>query len=157
MQHVWGTVAACTGFQWGNQRERDQLEDPDVNGSIILRWIFSKRDVGGMDWIELAQDRDRWRALRGGTGRADNSAAQGITLDVATHGKKQFPIARHSIMIETATNLEPKHCLLYEQNCTFRRHHRRCAATINPLKTKRRLLYLKTQFAPRSKHFSSRL
>jgi len=28
---------------------------------------------------------------------------------------------------------------------------------INPLKTKRRLLYLKTQFIPRSKHFSSRL
>ena len=28
---------------------------------------------------------------------------------------------------------------------------------INPLKTKRRLLYLKTQFVPRSKRFSSRL
>ena len=27
----------------------------------------------------------------------------------------------------------------------------------NPLKTKRRLLYLKTQFVPRSEHFSSRL
>ena len=28
---------------------------------------------------------------------------------------------------------------------------------INPLNAKRRLLYLKTQFVPRSKHFSSRL
>jgi hypothetical protein len=28
---------------------------------------------------------------------------------------------------------------------------------INPLQTKRRLLYLKTQFVPRSKHFSSRI
>jgi hypothetical protein len=28
---------------------------------------------------------------------------------------------------------------------------------INPLKTKRRPLYLKTQSVPRSKHFSSRL
>ena len=27
----------------------------------------------------------------------------------------------------------------------------------NPLKTKRRLLYLKTQYVPRSKHFSFRL
>ena len=26
-------------------------------------WIFRKREVGGMDWIELAQDRDRRRAL----------------------------------------------------------------------------------------------
>jgi hypothetical protein len=39
------------------------LEDPGLDGRIILRWIFGKRDVGGMDWIELAQDRDRWRAL----------------------------------------------------------------------------------------------
>ena len=28
---------------------------------------------------------------------------------------------------------------------------------INPLNMKRRMLYLKTQFVPRSKHFSSRL
>jgi len=28
---------------------------------------------------------------------------------------------------------------------------------LNPLQTKRRLLYLKTQFVPRSEHFSSRL
>ena len=32
-----------------------------------------------------------------------------------------------------------------------------CHYYINPLKTKRRLLYLKTQFVPRSKHFSFRL
>ena len=31
------------------------------------------------------------------------------------------------------------------------------AGNINRLKTKRRLLYLKTQFVPRSEHFSSRL
>jgi len=38
------------------------LGDPGVDGRIILRWIFRKRD-GGMDWIKLAQDRDGWRAL----------------------------------------------------------------------------------------------
>jgi len=27
-------------------RERDHLEDPDVDGSIILIWIFRKWDVG---------------------------------------------------------------------------------------------------------------
>jgi len=31
--------------------------------SVLLRWIFRKWDVRGMDWIELAQDRDRWWAL----------------------------------------------------------------------------------------------
>jgi hypothetical protein len=38
------------------------LEDPGVDGRIILKWIFERMD-GGMDWIDLAQDRDRWRAL----------------------------------------------------------------------------------------------
>ena len=38
------------------------LEDADVDGKIILRRIFKKWD-GSKDWIDLAQDRDRWRAI----------------------------------------------------------------------------------------------
>ena len=45
-----GRGEAYTGFCWGNLSERYHLEDPDVNGRIILRWIFSKWDVGyGLD------------------------------------------------------------------------------------------------------------
>ena len=32
------------------------MGDPGVEGRIILRWIFRKWDVGGMDWVELAED-----------------------------------------------------------------------------------------------------
>jgi hypothetical protein len=37
--------------------------DSGVFGRIILIWIFRKWDVWGMDWIEVAQGRDRWRSL----------------------------------------------------------------------------------------------
>jgi hypothetical protein len=46
----------------GDLREDDHWGDPSVHGMMILKWIFKKWD-GGMDWIELAQDRGRWRAL----------------------------------------------------------------------------------------------
>jgi hypothetical protein len=38
------------------------LVDPGVDGRIILKRMVKKWDWG-MDWIELAQDRDRWRVL----------------------------------------------------------------------------------------------
>ena len=62
MWRVWGRGEGGTGFWWGNLRERDHWGDPDVDGRIILRWIFRKLEGVG-DWMELAQDRDRWRAL----------------------------------------------------------------------------------------------
>ena len=66
MLRVWGGEG-CTGFWWGNLRERDHWGDPDEDGRIILRWIFKKWDWGrGMDWIDLAQDTDRWRLLVNG-------------------------------------------------------------------------------------------
>jgi hypothetical protein len=58
-----GRGEACTEIWWENLRERHHWGDLGVDGRIILRPIFRKCDVGGMDWIKLAQDRDRWRAL----------------------------------------------------------------------------------------------
>jgi hypothetical protein len=52
-----------TEFWWGDLREGGYLGDPGVDEGIILKWIFKTWDVGGMDWIELTQDRDRWRAV----------------------------------------------------------------------------------------------
>ena len=30
----------CTGFWWGNLREKEHLDDPGTDGKIISRWIF---------------------------------------------------------------------------------------------------------------------
>jgi hypothetical protein len=41
---------------WGNMRERHILRDPGIDGSIILRWIFRKWDVGvwtGSNWLRI--------------------------------------------------------------------------------------------------------
>jgi hypothetical protein len=42
------------GYWWESQKERDHWEDKDIG-----RW--TRWD--GMDWIDLAQDMDQWRAL----------------------------------------------------------------------------------------------
>ena len=63
MQHVWGRVEMYTGLWWGHLREKDHLEDPGLEGRVILRWIFRKWDMRGMDRFDVAEDRNRWRAL----------------------------------------------------------------------------------------------
>ena len=44
------------GFCWGNMRERRHLEEPGIDGRIILRWIFRKWNVGawtGSIWFRI--------------------------------------------------------------------------------------------------------
>jgi hypothetical protein len=41
------------------QKVRDHWEHQDVGGCTILKWM----EWDGMDWSDLAQDRDQWRAV----------------------------------------------------------------------------------------------
>jgi len=63
MLHVGRTGEVHTGFWSEDMMERDHLEDLDVDGRMILKWIFNKWNGGGKDWIALTPDRERWRAL----------------------------------------------------------------------------------------------
>jgi hypothetical protein len=51
------------GYWWESQKERDCKEDQDVCGLTNIK--VDLREIGwdDMNWIDLAQDRDQWRAL----------------------------------------------------------------------------------------------
>jgi hypothetical protein len=50
---------------WGYLRGRNLWENLGVDGRITLNGS-SGSGMWGMDWIDLGQDRDRWRALVNG-------------------------------------------------------------------------------------------
>jgi hypothetical protein len=57
MWHVWGEERCIKGFG-GEIYGRDHLEDPGVDGRLILRWIFRKWDVrgwAGAIWIRIGK------------------------------------------------------------------------------------------------------
>ena len=56
MWRVWGRIEVCTGCWWGSLREIGHWGDQDVDGRIILRWIFRKFEgvVGtGWSWLRI--------------------------------------------------------------------------------------------------------
>jgi hypothetical protein len=60
--HVARMGEKCPRFWRETPKERDHLEDPVVDWTMGLKWILG-RLVRWVEWIQLAQDRDRWRAV----------------------------------------------------------------------------------------------
>jgi hypothetical protein len=54
-----GRREACIGFWWGKR----PLGRPRCRWENNIRMDLQEVGCGGMDWIGLAQDRDRWRVL----------------------------------------------------------------------------------------------
>jgi hypothetical protein len=51
-----GGEEVYTGLWCGNLREGGHLEDPGIDGRVILRWIFRNWDVGtwtGLIWFRI--------------------------------------------------------------------------------------------------------
>ena len=51
------------GSWWGNRRERDQWGRPRRRWADNIRMDLHDVGCGHVDWIGLAQDRDRWPTL----------------------------------------------------------------------------------------------
>jgi hypothetical protein len=47
----------------GKQKEKVHLDDLGAKGRIILKHMLKKQDGMGVDRINLAHDRGKWRAL----------------------------------------------------------------------------------------------
>jgi hypothetical protein len=62
MRHAWERREMCTRFWWESPKERDHWEDQGIGGKRGTEWILG-RLAWGVDWIQLSQDRDRWRAV----------------------------------------------------------------------------------------------
>jgi len=63
MWHVWARVEACTGFWWGKPEGRRPLERNRLRLEDNIKMDLQEVGCGGMDWIDLGQDRNMWRAL----------------------------------------------------------------------------------------------
>jgi hypothetical protein len=42
VKHVSGRRIMCARFWWENVKVRDHCEDLDIDGRILLQWIFKK-------------------------------------------------------------------------------------------------------------------
>jgi hypothetical protein len=60
--HVCERGETYTGLWWESPNGKDYLKDQGVDGRMGSKWTL-ERLVGGVKWIHLAQDRDRWRAV----------------------------------------------------------------------------------------------
>jgi len=58
-----GEGYVCTGFWWGNLREIDHWGDSRRRWEDNIKMDLQEVGGGCGNWMELAQDRGRWRAL----------------------------------------------------------------------------------------------
>jgi len=58
-----GEMRGNTGFLVGKPERKRPVGRPRPRWEDNIKMDLQEVECGGMDWIDLAQDRDRWRAL----------------------------------------------------------------------------------------------
>ena len=60
---TYGALEAYAEFWWGKPEGKRPLGRPRRRWEDNIKMDLQEVGCGGMEWIELAQDRDRWRAV----------------------------------------------------------------------------------------------
>jgi hypothetical protein len=63
MWHAWGRTEKCTKVFVGKPKRKRPLGRPRRRWEDEIRMDLREIGLGGVDWIRLAQDRYRWRAV----------------------------------------------------------------------------------------------
>jgi len=63
MWHVWGEKRGVYRVLVGKPRGKRPLGRPWSRWEDNIKMDLQEVGYGGVDWIELAQDRDKWRTL----------------------------------------------------------------------------------------------
>jgi hypothetical protein len=64
MWHTWERGEMCIGFWWESPKEKDHVEDQGIDWRMGSKWTLGILvGAGGVEWIHLAEDRDRWLAV----------------------------------------------------------------------------------------------
>jgi hypothetical protein len=48
LRHMLGRKEICAEFLWGNLKERERLQDVDIDGTIILKCILRRTEWRGL-------------------------------------------------------------------------------------------------------------
>jgi hypothetical protein len=63
MQHKWWRRGMHVGYWWESQMEREPVGRPRLRWGDNVKMDLREIGCDDMNWIDLAQDRDQWRAL----------------------------------------------------------------------------------------------
>jgi hypothetical protein len=64
MLHTWERTEECKRFWWESTKEREHSENQGVDARMGSEWILGRlAGEGGLNFIRLAQNRDRWLAV----------------------------------------------------------------------------------------------
>jgi hypothetical protein len=61
MWHTWETRGKCTGFRLESVRRKKPLVRSRRKWEVWIRMDLREIGWGSVEWIQLAQNRDRWQ------------------------------------------------------------------------------------------------